>query len=55
MHPYKGLPKSNFWRPSIADKIFFDYDNLWQPKFEVSNQDVFATYGSCFAQNFSNA
>lgn len=54
-NPYKEFPDTSYWRRSVSAKSLFDISDLWTPKFKISQNDIFATYGSCFAQHFSNA
>lgn len=55
LNPYKNFPNTSYWKRSVSEKTFFDISELWVPKFKISMKDKFATYGSCFAQHFSNA
>ena len=54
-NPYKKLPNKSYWKRSVSEKSFFEITELWTPKLKISRNDIFATYGSCFAQHFSNA
>lgn len=54
-NPYNNFPSSSYWKPSVSEKSCFDINGIWQPKYEINEKDKFATYGSCFAQHFSNA
>lgn len=54
-NPYTNLPSKNFWKPSIGDLNQFDITDIWKSKFKLTKKTKFTTYGSCFAQNFSNA
>lgn len=51
MTPYDSLPKTAFWKPAVAEADPTALESLWQPKFEISAQDLILTAGSCFAQN----
>lgn len=55
IHPYTSLPARNFWKTAIADRNALEIEDLWQPKFPFSKQDVIITAGSCFAQHISNS
>lgn len=54
-NPYTALPGRQFWRPAVADRGILEIAELWRPKFEITEQTAFATYGSCFAQHFGQA
>lgn len=54
-NPYTALPARNFWRPAVAERAAEDIAELWTPKFEITADTAFATYGSCFAQHFGQA
>ncbi|OUU43219.1 MAG: hypothetical protein CBC12_14295 [Candidatus Puniceispirillum sp. TMED52] len=52
MNPYIGLSEKHFWKPSAAkfqESSFIE--ELWIPKFEISDNAAIITAGSCFAQN----
>jgi hypothetical protein len=53
MHPYKNLPNSSFWRRAVVDVPIADFDPVVSVPFKVSDTDVVATAGSCFAQHIS--
>jgi GSCFA family len=53
-NPYQQQPARSFWRQAVQGKEtdgFFK--ELWEPKFPISKQTRFVTFGSCFAQHFS--
>ena len=54
-HPYQDLPESAFWKSSVADKEPLKIENLWSPKFTISQESKIITAGSCFAQHISRA
>jgi hypothetical protein len=54
-NPYSDLPSKAFWKPSISEISLFDISELWDPKFDIKQNDSVATYGSCFAQHIGNA
>lgn len=54
-NPYKSLPARHFWRTAVADLDRDEISALWQPKFTITEETAFATYGSCFAQHFGQA
>lgn len=53
--PYKTLPTRSFWKPAIAQRSFFDIDELWEPKWSLLPSDPVVTFGSCFAQHIGRA
>ena len=55
MNPYQQLPEQSFWKTAIASKNMFDICDLWDPKFQLTQQHKVATFGSCFAQHIGNA
>ncbi len=54
-NPYETLPKSSFWRLSVADVNMLEISSLWKAKNEILVSDTVATAGSCFAQHISRA
>ena len=55
VHPYKNLPRKNFWRNAVENCPNGEIPDIWQPKFNYKESFKFATYGSCFAQYFGLA
>lgn len=55
MNPYEKLPVKAFWKSSVGLKNMFEVENLWEPKFNIKQNDSIITYGSCFAQHMSTA
>jgi hypothetical protein len=51
--PYKSLPKTSFWRPSVAGVPASDVDPVSRPKFVIERSEAVATAGSCFAQHIA--
>ena len=54
-NPYTILPEKAFWRTAVADKNMLEIDELWNPKYPISEESRIATFGSCFAQHFGEA
>ena len=54
-HPYKNLPDSAFWREAVSLRNPTDIAEIYQPKFQIRQNQKIATAGSCFAQHFSKA
>ena len=54
-NPYLTLDAKAFWSPAVAKRNLFDIQDLWEAPFSIDPKTVIATYGSCFAQHFSNA
>lgn len=54
-NPYLTLDAKAFWSPAVAKRNLFDIQDLWEAPFPIDPKTVIATYGSCFAQHFSNA
>lgn len=50
LSPYQGLPAKAYWRTAVAERHYFDLEDLSRPV-GVSLQDRIATAGSCFAQH----
>ena len=50
MHPYRGLPRQNFWK-NCAETQDFARDQLYRPKIRIGAGTRVATAGSCFAQH----
>jgi hypothetical protein len=53
MHPYKSFPEYNFWKKSVACKVYSDIDFVPSVKFKINSNDKVATAGSCFAQHIA--
>ena len=53
MHPYKNFPDNNFWKKSVASKVYSDIDFNPSVKFKINSIDKIATAGSCFAQHIA--
>lgn len=54
-NPYKTLDQTAFWAPSVAQRHMMDIDKLWRDPFGIDSSTRIATFGSCFAQHFSQA
>lgn len=56
-NPYSKLPRHAYWRTSVARaaKSGAPLVDLWQPKFQLTQEDRVLTTGSCFAQHISRA
>jgi len=52
-HPYEALPPKAFWRTAVALKAWFEMEDIYRPKFDISPESKIATAGSCFAQHIS--
>lgn len=52
-HPYRSLPRSAYWRDSVATPSLELVDPVVEPKFVLSLTDRVATAGSCFAQHIA--
>lgn len=48
--PYQGLSKNAFWRTAVANRHYFDLEDISRP-IQISLHDRIATAGSCFAQH----
>jgi GSCFA family len=48
--PYEGLPRRSFWRTGVANCVSVGIEDLFRPKFSISQNTSTATAGSCFAQ-----
>lgn len=55
MTPYDSLPETAFWASAVARKNPLEVTGLWNPKFAITPAMPITTYGSCFAQHFSQA
>ncbi len=56
MHnPYQTLPEKNFWKTAVASKSIADIEDLWDPKFKITQKSKISTFGSCFAQHIGSA
>jgi len=53
-NPYRAQPPKAFWRSAVAEKSFFDIEEVYAPKFDIRQARV-ATAGSCFAQHIGRA
>lgn len=51
--PYKKLPKSAFWKHSVASLPPKDVEPVGAPKFQLKQTDKISTAGSCFAQHIA--
>ena len=51
---YSKQPSKAFWRAAVAEKHFFDLDEIWQP-IALKPEESIATAGSCFAQHVGRA
>ena len=54
-NPYKHQPPKAFWQSGVAQHSMLDVSEIWDPKFNITNRDFIATYGSCFAQHIGKA
>ncbi len=52
-HPYQNLPDRNFWRRSVSTVESCHIDPVAKTRFQLTDQDVVATAGSCFAQHIA--
>jgi hypothetical protein len=52
-NPYKELPDRSFWRTSVASKSYFELQDIYTKKFNISTKDRIVTAGSCFAQHIA--
>lgn len=50
--PYRGLPRSRFWKVGVADNPPASLD-IYEKKFEIHPSDKIMTAGSCFAQHIA--
>lgn len=55
MHPYMNLPDKAFWSKAVAQNNVIEMESLWKPKRKIRSDQVFATFGSCFAQHIGRA
>ncbi len=55
MNPYENLLPKAFWKLAVSNKSMFDLSELWNPKFNIKQNEKVATFGSCFAQHIGNA
>ena len=55
MNPYENLPQKSFWKLAVGTVKPLEVDQLWSPKFNLTESDKFVTYGSCFAQHIGRA
>jgi GSCFA family len=55
VNPYEQLDSRYFWSSAVAKKNMFDIDELWSPKFNITQRSKVVTYGSCFAQHIGRA
>ncbi|MEZ5117547.1 MAG: GSCFA domain-containing protein [Candidatus Nanopelagicales bacterium] len=51
MHPYESLPDHAFWRRSVVGAA--EVDPVVAPPFLISQDELIATAGSCFAQHIA--
>lgn len=54
-NPYSALPDPAFWKTAVAGRKPREITGLWNPKFEIQQDQVIATAGSCFAQHIGRA
>lgn len=54
-NPYQSLPARSFWRPAVAEPDPLSIADVWTPKFELGQDDVILTAGSCFAARIGPA
>lgn len=52
-HPYRDLPRTAFWRQSVAEADYGSVDPVADAKFVLQPTDRVATAGSCFAQHIA--
>ena len=55
MNPYQTLPPKAFWKLAVAERSIPEIDELWEPKFQIGQNDPIVTFGSCFAQHIGKA
>jgi hypothetical protein len=51
LNPYEGLPPSSYWRIAVAERHPMDFEDMYTPKYIISNSDAVMVAGSCFAQH----
>jgi len=51
-HPYENLEARAFWRTAIAESNF-ELQDIYRPRFPISQKEKIAAAGSCFAQHIS--
>lgn len=51
--PYLNLPAKSFWSSAVANKNYFDLDDISSHQAILSPNFKYATAGSCFAQHIS--
>ncbi|WP_422033357.1 GSCFA domain-containing protein [Roseovarius sp.] len=54
-NPYKHIESRAFWKPAVGSRNNLTINELWHPKFELSQEDLVLTAGSCFAQHIGRA
>jgi hypothetical protein len=52
-NPYSNLPFKSFWNKGVSSSDPFSPSGLYKKKFDISNDDLIATAGSCFAQHIA--
>ncbi|MDR2015803.1 MAG: GSCFA domain-containing protein [Azoarcus sp.] len=50
LSPYQGLAAKAYWRPAVAERHYYDLEDLSRPV-NITLKDKIATAGSCFAQH----
>lgn len=55
MTPYDVLPPRSFWSPAVGRRSPLEISDLWTPRWHITETDLVATFGSCFAQHFGKA
>ena len=54
-NPYVSIGKDKFWKTGVSDLTAgTGFENLWNPKFEITKSKKIITFGSCFAQHISH-
>jgi len=53
IHPYRNLDDRQFWRRAITDTEPHAVDPVFTTKFRITQSELVATAGSCFAQHIS--
>lgn len=52
-NPYSDLPPSAFWKTGVAQENPYSINGLYKKKFDIKDDTLIATAGSCFAQHIS--
>ncbi len=53
-HPYKNLEKRAFWKSAVSNLNPLEFQDIYRPRFPITQNTGIAAAGSCFAQHIGH-